>query len=387
MKKGLVFLALVGMGMLMSVSARALPPAGVKHVVIILQGDHTFDNIFGTFAGANGTTTRVYNGKPLGHTPNVPPCWINDGQFDASIAFDGGKLDRFGSSSGLCNGTGVNVTVGPNAYTQYQEADLPLYWAYAKQYTLADNFFSSDLGPSFPNHLFAVFGTSFSTIDNPSNAVAWGCDSPPGVNVRLADGSSRRPCWDNQTLLDELDNAGVSWHFYGPLRPGVSTGYGGVSPDVIKHIRFGPDWSKDVLPWQQFAKDAEQGNLPAVSWVTADALDAAHPGENALRSMYWTAAQVSAIQNSPQWSSTVVFLTWDDWGGWYDHVVPPHPVDPVLFGFRVPLIVISPFAKAGYVTHTRGDFASFPVFIEEVFGLAPPAGSRNSSDLADAFGP
>jgi len=114
-------------------------------------------------------------------------------------------------------------------------------------------------------------------------------------------------------------------------------------------------------------------------------MDAAHPGENALRSMYWTAAQISAIQNSPQWSSTVVFLTWDDWGGWYDHVKPPTIADPVSLGFRVPLIVISPFAKPGHVTHTLSDFASFPVFIEEVFGLAPPAGSRNSSDLADAF--
>jgi phospholipase C len=385
MKKGLVFLGLVGMGMLVSVSARALPPAGIKHVVIILSGDHTFDNIFGTFPGAVGTTVRPNGTTPLGHTPNVPPCWINDTLADALIAFDSGKMDRFGSSVGLCSG--AYTTVGPNAYTQYQEDDLPLYWAYARQYTLADNFFSSALGPSFPNHLFAVLGTSFDAVDNPNTASSWGCDSPPGVLVRLASGKFRRPCWDNQTLLDELDAKGVSWHFYGALRPGASTGYGGVSPNVIQHIRFGADWSK-VLPWQQFARDAEKGNLAQVSWVIADAFDAAHPGENALRSMYWTAAQISAIQNGPQWSSTVVFLTWDDWGGWYDHVKPPAAVDPVPFGFRVPLIVISPFAKPGHVTHTLGDFASFPVFIEEVFGLAPPTGSRNSSsDLADAFGP
>jgi phospholipase C len=382
MKRGLILLALVGAGMLVSVSARALPPAGIKHVVVILQADHTFDNIFGTFPGATGTTVRPNGTTPLGRTPIVPPCWTNDTLSDALIAFDSGKMDRFGASAALCSG--VNTTVGPNAYTQYLEADLPLYWAYAKQYTLADNFFSSAMGPSFPNHMFAVFGTSFDAVDNPNNATSWGCDSPPGVVVRLANGKFRRPCWDNQTLLDELDTKGVSWHFYGPLTPGVTSGYGGVSPNVINHIRFGADWSK-VLPWQQFARDAEKGTLPAVSWVIADSMDAAHPGENALRSMYWTAAQISAIQNSPQWSSTVVFLTWDDWGGWYDHVKPPTIVDPVSLGFRVPLIVISPFAKPGHVTHTLSDFASFPVFIEEVFGLAPPAGSRNSSDLADAF--
>jgi phospholipase C len=109
---------------------------------------------------------------PLGHTPTVPPCWTNDTLSDALIAFDGGKMDRFGASVALCSG--VNTTVGPNAYTQYLEADLPLYWAYAKQYTLADNFFSSAMGPSFPNHMFAVFGTSFDAVDNPNNATSWG---------------------------------------------------------------------------------------------------------------------------------------------------------------------------------------------------------------------
>src|ERR1700736_6865101 len=102
MKKGLVFLGLVGMAMLMSVSARALPPAGIKHVVIILSGDHTFDNIFGTFPGAVGTTLRP-NGKPLGRTPNVPPCWINDTLADALIAFDTGKVERIGSRWGFCS--------------------------------------------------------------------------------------------------------------------------------------------------------------------------------------------------------------------------------------------------------------------------------------------
>jgi hypothetical protein len=89
---------------MVSVSARALPPAGIKHVVVILQADHTFDNIFGTFPGANGTTTRVYNGMPLGRTPIVPPCWINDTRTDALLAFDSGKMDRFGSSAALCSG-------------------------------------------------------------------------------------------------------------------------------------------------------------------------------------------------------------------------------------------------------------------------------------------
>ncbi len=154
--------------------------------------------------------------------------------------------------------------------------------------------------------------------------------------------------------------------------------------DAIYHIRYGADWQK-VVSFQQFAKDAAAGNLPAVSWLIAPYQFSEHPPYSVHGGMQWTLQQLQALTSGPDWASTVVFITWDDFGGWYDHVPPPE-VDAVGLGFRVPLLVVSPFAKQGYILHDQSDFVSVVKFIEERFGLAPlTSRDANASDLTNAF--
>jgi phospholipase C len=261
----------------------------------------------------------------------------------------------------------------------------------ASEYVLADNFYSSVLGSSFPNHLLSV-GAFTDTADNPDGGAAlgpssgegWGCDATKEkvASVQWGFLRSAAPCFDVKTLPDELDAAGVSWKYYAP--PDGDVGYIWSALDAISHIRFGPDW-KNVVPVDQFAADAAAGNLPAVSWLIAP-YEYSEQAPNSVRAgMNWTLQQLQALTSGPGWPGTVVFITWDDYGGWYDHVAPPS-IDGRGLGFRVPLIIVSPFAKQGYILHDQVDLVSIVKFIEERFGLAPLA-SRDAaaSDLSNAF--
>ncbi len=356
--------------------ANAATLRDVKHIVIILKENHTFDNYFGLFPGADGTTVGIHEHRliPLARAPIILPGDLPHRRADALRVWDNGMMDDF---------------IYPSAYAQYSEQEIPTYWAYASAYVLADNFFTSVMGPSFPNHLFTIFGTSFGAVDNPRHSAgstsgkwSWGCDAAPDVLVLMVDGSHSRPCWDGPTLIDEMDAAGVSWKYYGVTTP--KSGYFWTEVDAIYHLRYGPDWS-NVVPWRQFVDDARSGALPAVSWVTTDALNSEHPPNDVRTGEATTASMIAAVQDGPDAASTVIFVSWDDYGGWYDHVPPPQ-VDATGYGLRVPLIIVSPFAKRGYVFHGESDFASFPKFIEEVFGLGP-MGSRdaNAGDLLGAF--
>jgi phospholipase C len=369
---GRVFLLVFAM--LAARPANAATLSDVKHIVIILKENHTFDNYFGLFPGAEGATVGVHEDRliRLARAPVIASGDLPHLRADALRVWANGMMDDFSYPSG---------------YAQYAERQIPSYWAYARKYVLADNFFSSVMGPSFPNHLFTIFGTSFGSVDNPrhsdgSSSRRWGCDSAPDVLVLMVDGYHGRPCWDDPTLIDEMDAAGISWKYYGVTTP--KDGYYWTQVTSIRHIRFGPDWS-NVVPWQKFVNDAKSGALPAVSWVSTDGLNSEHPPNDVRVGQAVTAAMIAAVQNGPDAASTVIFVSWDDYGGWYDHV-PPRQVDATGYGIRVPLIIVSPFAKRGYVFHGESDFASFPKFIEEVFGLAP-MGPRDAGagDLLGAF--
>ena len=367
-------MVLLAFAMLAACPANAASLRNVKHIVIILKENHTFDNYFGLFPGANGATFGVYENRltPLVRAPVIPPGDLPHARADALRVWDNGMMDDFSYPSG---------------YAQYSSRQIPNYWAYARTYALADNFFTSVMGPSFPNHLFTIFGTSFGSVNNPRHSdgplsTRWGCDSPSDVQVLMVDGSHRRPCWDVPTLIDEMDAAGVSWKYYGVTTP--KDGYYWTEVAAIHHIRYGPDWS-NVVPWQEFVNDAKSGVLPSVSWVTTDFFNSEHPPSDVRVGQAVTVAMIGAVQNGPDAANTVIFVSWDDYGGWYDHVPPPQ-VDGTGYGIRVPLLIVSPFAKRGYVFHGESDFASFPKFIEEVFGLAP-MGPRdaNAGDLLAAF--
>jgi phospholipase C len=185
-------------------------------------------------------------------------------------------------------------------------------------------------------------------------------------------------------MADTLDAAGVSWKYYAPA---IDT-TGGIwsSFDAIRKVRYGKDWANVISPQTTVLTDAMSGNLPAVSWVVPDWLDSDHPSSTSGSGPSWVSAVVNAVGESKDWDSTAIFVLWDDWGGWYDDAVPPKTGDYFGPGERVPCIIISPYAKSHYVTHTVYEFGSILKFVENTFGL-PTLGHTDatSADMMDGF--
>ncbi len=363
-----------------SSSAQTMP---IQHVIIIIKENRSFDHMFGTFPGANGATTGMAGSKKiaLGHAKLVQGE-LPHGWSDSVEGIDRGKMDGF-------------YRYAPHyaAYVQFHRKDIPNYWLYAQNFVLADNFFSSMYGGSFPNHLYFAAADSDDISDNPSGdthkPARWGCDSTPGTTAPTRDPSTGRyghifPCVDIPTLPDELNAAGRTWRYYSA----TSTQYGYIWSvlDAINHIRNGDQWDTNVLPVNNFADDV-QTQLADVTWITPPGDDSDHPGPklNLCVGEGWSVQIINAIMNSPFWNSTAIFLVWDDFGGSYDHVPPP-TVDYFGVGLRVPLLVISPYAKAGTVQHGLTEVTSLLRFSEKVFDL-PPITQRDkkTNNLMDMF--
>ena len=275
-------------------------------------------------------------------------------------------------------------------------SDVQPYFALAEQYTFGDRMFQTNQGPSFPAHQFIISGTSAPTstsnlfaAENPVGVVKAGnnagCTAPQAETVRMIDPSGNEfqkfyPCFDHLTLADFLDYRGISWRYYAPSAGSIWTG-----PNAIQHLRFGRDWSKVVLKPAQILTDISSGQLANVSWVIPNGRSSDHPVGTDGSGPSWVASIVNAIGNSQYWDNTVILITWDDWGGWYDHV-PPTIINSYEYGFRVPLIVVSAFAKQGYISHVTHDFGSILRFIEEVYHL-PSLGHADAlaDDLSDCF--
>jgi len=390
-------LALLVMGILVESSpgAQVKPPSttgkpgdvtAIQHIIFIIKENRSFDNYFGQYPGADGAISGVAStGQviPLRHTPDqvidIGHEWVA-----ALTAVDDGKMDRFDLIPfGDFNGQYL-------AYSQLAPADIPNYYAYAQNFVLADRMFSSVHGDSFENHLYAIAaqagGVVTQKVGSPASA-KWGCDALPTFLLQTEDEtdgviSEIFPCFDFQTLADRLDSAGISWKYYAPGEG--QPGYAYNTYDEINHIRNTSLWAEHVVSDTQFATDAASGNLPAVSWLVTGANNE-HPPGSACQGENWTVQQLNTLMQGPDWSSSAVFLTWDDFGGFYDHVAPP-PMDIYGLGPRVPLLIISPYAKPNYISHTQYEFASVLKFIEDRFGL-PPLTSRdaNANDTTDSF--
>jgi len=352
----------------------------IQHVVIIVQENRSFDNLFWNFPGADSTTSCAFDHVGDCVAMQEQPLFQ---QFDLSHShiacqgdFDGGKIDGWDLEP-----TGEKKATG-FAFEPYQftrQSDIQVYWQLAQQYTLADRMFQSNCGPSFPSHQMIVAGT-MGFDDNPTKP--WGCDNTTFTKAVI--------CYDYSSLADLLDRARISWRYYSPGGNGGSNPAANLSIwqayQAIRHIRFSKDWSNgDIADSSQFFNDVQSGRLPAVSWIVPTGGNSDHPGGASDDGPAWVASLVDAIGQSPAWSSTAIFITWDDWGGWYDHV-PPQQIDQNGFGFRVPLIVVSPFAQNNYVSHTQHEFGSILHFTEEQFGLSS-LGNRDaiSDDLSDCF--
>lgn len=386
----LLCLAELRPGVAQSVPAKpASPPdmSAIQHVIFFVKENRSFDSMFGQFPGANGATQGIISSGvtiPLRRESDSLQIDLGHEWTDLLTAMDNGKMDRFDL---LMDGN-VNGQFG--SYVQFYQADIPNYWSYAQSFALADNMFSSIHADSFPNHLYTIAAQSGGVISAPGGTGAvnsWGCDAAAGAwsgqMDALGDIFAVFPCFDFTTLADSMDNAGISWRYYAPSQ--YEEGYQFSVYDAISHIRYGPDWTEDVFPTAQFLTDAQNGTLPAVSWITiGNGLDD-HPPQSICQGENETVLYMNALMQSSEWNSSAVFLTWDDDGGFYDHAPPP-TLDQFGLGPRVPLIIISPYAMPGYISSTQYEFSSVLKFIEELFGL-PFLTSRdtNANDTTDSF--
>jgi len=353
----------------------------IQHVVFIVKENRAFDHYFGTFPGVDGATTGLLsNGQviPLLHAPDSMPADVCHAWVCTLSDMNYGSMNHFDTDPSC---TENNKLV---CMSQMTQADIPNYFAYATNFVIADRMFSSISATSFPNHLYTIAATSGGVVGQafgPSSHEV-GCQADQTSTAQVMDQFGNiiklYPCFDFLTLGDVLDNAGITWTTYGP--PGtIFNAY-----TAINHIRNTTLWN---LHWEQdyqFAGDALAGNLPAVSWlVTNNASE--HPEFSTCFGENWTVQQINAIMQGPLWNSTAIFLTWDDFGGFYDHVPAPKE-DTYGLGPRVPLLIISPYARSGYISHAQYEASSVLKFIEELFGLPSLNGrDMNANDMLDSF--
>lgn len=370
----------------------SVPPSNasygnIKHIIFIIKENRSFDQYFGTFPGANGATTAtLHTGQviTLGHTPDKPKHDMGHEWTDSHNDVDAGRMDRFDLET-QCSVNGDNLCL-----TQMYQSDIPNYWSYAQTYALGDGMFSSVESGSYPAHLMLVSGSSQTTIDNPrsTSPAQWGCDAIAGTNVPAMSPtfvvSTVFPCFNVTTMANLADAAGVSWKAYTSLYG--QDGYVYNPYRSFSSIFNSSEWTTNVVTSTNFVTDALAGQLPALSWVTPPASDTDHPPDSACVGENWSVQQINAVMQGPadQWNSTVIFLTWDDFGGFYDHAAPPYR-DQYGLGIRVPMIIISPWAIQG-VYHTQTEFEGVLRFMEETFALPNLGGADTvANDFQDAF--
>jgi len=370
------------------------PP--IRHVIIIFQENRTPDNLFQGLPGADIASSGVNSKGQV--IPLAPEHLANNYDMSHShsaflASYDNGKMDGFDRIPSECLPKPCTLPTDPEYFSVYP-ADVAPYFQMAEQYTFADRMFQTNQGPSFPAHQFIIAGTSAPSEGSdlfvseepvPSN-VPTGCTAPQSETVQLIDPEGNEtqtmyPCFDHTTLTDLLDAQKISWRYY---TAGTDTIWNG--PAAISHIRFGTDWQNIVSPQTRVLHDIANGQLPAVSWVIPTGQESDHADVNDGSGPSWVASIVNAVGTSSYWYTTAILIAWDDWGGWYDHVPPSSIINSYEYGFRVPLIVVSPYAKPAYVSHVNHDFGSILKFIEVTYDL-PSLGyaDARADDLSDCF--
>ena len=365
----------------------------IKHVIIIVQENRSFDNLFNGFPGADTVSSGSAHGTnvPLAPVPLENGLDVGHSHGDFVASYHNGSLDGFVDEKTfkIVGGVYTPVAGPPNyAYAFVPQTETQPYWSLASQFTVADRMFQSNTGPSFPAHQYLIAAQS-SMADEVPSGIPWGCDAPVGTTVAQlqADGTDSKgvfPCFDYQTLGDEMDAVGITWRFYAPGMG--TTGYIFNAYDAVRHIRFGADWAtNDISPETSILTDISGGTLSQVSWVIPSFVNSDHVLASSNTGPQWVASIVDAVGASQYWNDTAILITWDDWGGWYDHVSPPQ-LDPMGLGFRVPLLVVSPFARHGYVSHVDHEFGSLLHFTEATFSLSPLGSvDARADELTDCF--
>lgn len=387
-------------------------PSKIQHVVILFQENRSFNNLFMDFPGAETSSTgkcKPYQPSGSGpiicnesdpkkrivkmHSITLETCKCVGGTDIAhshatyESEYDDKQMDGFDTIQFGTAGSRGPAKFYPYAFVVRREVQP--YWNMASQYAIADHMFFTATTDSFVAHQEILSGTTAlnsheSLTDTPDQA-PWGCDAPPGTvtgvifsNGRVNDFGGPFPCFTQyKTMADVLDAGGVSWKFYvNSLQSLETSGIRWNGFDAIKAVRYGPDWKNISTPNTTFFADVKHGKLPAVSWVIPELPESDHPASGSNLGPSWVTSVVNAVGKSQYWNSTAIVLLWDDWGGFYDPVPPPQ-LDYTSLGFRVPMILISPYAKRHYVSKTQYEFGSVLKFIEEAFGT----GSLGSTDV------
>ncbi|MBV8117375.1 MAG: hypothetical protein JOZ01_05330 [Candidatus Eremiobacteraeota bacterium] len=360
----------------------------IQHIVVVIQENRSFDNLFATYPGADGTTYGyLHNGHKFFLTKApLSGKELTHLRCGYLIEYDGGKMDGF-DQIWFTSGCGrPSQAAGTYPLRYVDPAQIQPYWTMAKNYELADHMFQTQGSGSFTAHQeFIVGGTKYtatrSLIDLPSTGVPWGCDGPrtpptPMVtsyittSLQFHFNQGPFPCMSYKALAGLLDVKRLSWKYYVPplLTPG-SSGALWNAFDAIRKVRYGRDWTKVVTPETAIFQDISANNLPAVSWVIPCGQNSDHASSTDTGPS-WVAGIVNAIGKSAAWKSTVIIVVWDDWGGYFDHVPPAFIDDQGGLGFRVPMLVISPYSKkVGYISHTQYEFGSIVKFIENNWNL------------------
>ena len=378
----------------LSADARGRRRTPIGHVVIIFQENRTPDNLFQGLAGADIASSGLDSrGEtiPLRPIPLANTYDIDHSHTGFLRMYDGGKMDGADTVSTSC---GAACPYEKPQYGFVPAIDNAPYMQMARRYTFGDRMFQTNEGPSYPAHQYILAGTSKpsdgSDLLVSENTASPGCGPTGGTLVNAIEPSGNESikipsCFEHAALPDLLDAKGVSWRYYAPSN--VREGSPGiwVAPNSIRHLRLGPDWANVVAPETTILSDVANGTLAQVSWVIPSGLESDHAKSNNGTGPSWVASVVNAIGRSKYWNDTAIFVTWDDWGGWYDHVAPPI-LGSYELGFRVPLLVISPHAKRGYVSHVQHEFGSILKFTENTFDLGSLGFTDvRSDDLSDCF--
>jgi phospholipase C len=371
----------------------------ITHIVYIIQENRSFDNLFQGYPGAD-TVSKGKDSK--GQTLVLAPVSLADKyQIDHSVTAMFSACDGTGKEPGTkCRMDAFDLegsADGPKSieYPQYvyvPHRDSQPYFEMAHEWVLADKMFASQLDESFVAHQYIIAAQAASSVNLPN--LLWGCGGGEDDFVytilqnRNPNGPTIEPCYDYATLGDEFDAAHLSWRFYASRYSAASvagaqwSGY-----QAVRHIRYGPDWKRDVIsPNWKFITDVRAGQLADFTWITPVCEDSDHVYCGGGYGPSWVAALVNTVGKSKFWNSTAIFVQWDDWGGLFDHVPPPYK-DYDGLGFRVPLLVISPYAKHGYVSHVQYETASVLRFAEDLWGLGQLAAAdkRATSPAGDCF--
>ncbi len=376
-----------------SAGSDADPSTKIKHVIVIIQENRSFVNIFSGFPGADAPTFGYEHDGT-----QVPLAKIN---FNGASIAHGFTTSLTDWNKGAMNGFDLSNPSAPLYPYSYLDPTLVQpYWNMASSYVLADHMFPTQFGGSFSAHLNLVAGTdklsSKLAVTDYATNTPWGCDAPSGTrsfvvtSKRVEGNKGPFPCFTQfKTMADTLDAAGVSWKYYAPQTFGCPNqcDNGGLewsAFDAINSVRYGADWSNVINPQTTILQDAQNGNLAPVSWVVPDHKDSDHPDSQSDTGPSWVASVVNAIGQSQYWNSSAIVILWDDWGGWYDDAPPPQ-LNYLGLGIRVGCIIVSPYAKH-QVVHTQYEYGSILKFIEETFKLASLGYTdKRAASIVDSF--